>query len=99
MCQLDRIQQLKKEIRQIARQHNAKRLYVFGSCARREERPDSDIDFVADFQQGATLFDHAGLELELADLLGCPVDVVTLKRLQKDDDFSTSVKMEMLELC
>ena len=99
MCQLDRIQQLKKEIRQIARQHNAKRLYVFGSCARREERPDSDIDFVADFQQGATLFDHAGLELELADLLGCPVDVVTLKRLQKDDDFSTGVKMEMLELC
>ncbi len=99
MCQLDRMQQLKKEIRQIACRHNAKRLYVFGSCARREERPGSDIDFVADFQQGATLFDHAGLELELADLLGCPVDVVTLKRLQKDDDFSTGVKMEMLELC
>ena len=83
----------------IARKHNAKKVYVFGSCARREENPDSDVDFVADFKEHSTLFDHAGLELELADLLGCSVDVVTLRRLRKNDDFSKRVQKEMLELC
>ena len=98
MCQLDRLQQLKDEILAIARKHNAERIYVFGSCARKEETPDSDVDFVAEFKEHTTLFDHAGLEVELADLLGCPVDVVALGRLDKDDPFSISVKKDMVEL-
>ena len=99
MCQLDRLQQLREEILQIARKHNAEKVYVFGSCARKEETPESDVDFVADFKEHSTLFNVVGLELDLADLLGCSVDVVTLRRLQKDDEFSKNVKKEMLELC
>ena len=99
MCQLDRLKQMKEEILQIAKKHNAEKVYVFGSCARKEETPESDVDFVADFKEHSTLFDHAGLELDLAELLGCSVDVVTLRRLQKDDEFSKNVKKEMLELC
>lgn len=98
MCQLDRLQQLKDEIHRIAEKNNARRIFVFGSCARKEERPDSDVDFVAEFKEHTTLFDHAGLEVELADLLGCPVDVVALGRLDKDDPFSKSVKKDMVEL-
>ena len=99
MCQLDRLQQLKDEIHRIAEKNNARRVFVFGSCARKEERPDSDVDFVADFKEHSTLFHVVGLEQDLADFLGCSVDVVTLRRLNKDDEFSRNVKREMLELC
>jgi len=99
MCQLDRLQRLKAEINQIAKKHNADKVYVFGSCARKEEKSDSDVDFVADFKEHTTLFDHAGLEYDLAQFLGCKVDVVSLRRLQQKDAFSQNVLKEMLELC
>ena len=99
MCQLDRLRRLKDDIYRIAKAHNAEKVYVFGSCARKEETPDSDIDFLADFNDKASLFDHSGLELDLAELLGCSVDVVTFKRLRENDDFSKNVRREMLELC
>ena len=99
MCQLDRLQQLKDEIHRIAEKNNARRIFVFGSCARKEERPDSDVDFVAEFKEHSTLFNHAGLEVELADLLGCPVDVVTFDRLEDNDAFAKNVKREMVEIC
>ena len=99
MCQLDRLHRLKTEIRRIAGKRNVDKLYVFGSCARKEEMPGSDIDFLADFNDKASLFDQAGLEMDLSDLLGCSVDVVTFKRLRENDDFSKNVRREMLELC
>ena len=99
MCQLDRLRQMQYEIKGIAQRNSARRLFVFGSCARREETPGSDIDFIAEFNDSASLFDHAGLELALQDLLGCQVDVVNYKRLATDDAFSRSVKPEMIELC
>ena len=98
MCQLDRLQQLKDEILAIARKHNAERVYVFGSCARKEETPESDVDLVADFKENTSLFDVVGLELDVSDLLGCQVDVVTLDRLDNGDPFSKSVKKDMVEL-
>jgi len=99
MCQLDRLHGLKAEIHRIAKKRNADKVYVFGSCARREETPESDIDFLADFNSNASLFDQVGLELDLSELLGCAVDVVTLKRLRENDEFSDNVRREMLELC
>ena len=98
MCQLDRLQQLKDEIYRIAEKNNARRIFVFGSCARKEERPDSDVDFVADFKEHSTLFHVVGLELDLADFLGCSVDVVTLDRLESNDAFAKNVKREMVLL-
>lgn len=51
---------------------------VFGSVARGEARPGSDVDVVVKIDPGAnfSLLDHAGLRIFLSDLLGCPVDVV-----------------------
>ena len=98
MCQLDRLKQLKEEILQIARKHNAEKVYVFGSCTRKEETPESDVDFVADFKEHSTLFNVVDLELDLADLLGSSVDVVTLDRLDLDDAFANNVKKDMVLL-
>jgi len=49
---------------------------LVGSVARGDDRPDSDYDFLATFEPGATLFDIGGLEADLEDLLGARVDVV-----------------------
>jgi hypothetical protein len=52
-------------------------LALFGSVARDEARPDSDVDVLVEFD-GPTTFDrHMGLLVFLEDLLGCRVDVVT----------------------
>ena len=64
MCQLDRLQQMRDVILQIARKHNAERVYVFGSCARKEETPESDVDLLVDFNQDATLFDQIDFAIQ-----------------------------------
>ena len=81
MCQLDRLKQMKEEILQIARKHNAERVYVFGSCARKEEKPESDVDLLVDFNQDATLFDQVDIQDEINSLLDCKVDVVSRRGL------------------
>jgi len=53
------------------------RLRVFGSVARGEEGPDSDIDLIADFSDRIGFFGLMRFERELASLLERPVDLVT----------------------
>jgi uncharacterized protein len=54
------------------------RLSLFGSTARGDRRPDSDIDLMAvfDANRRISLLDVAGIELRLSELLGLPVDLV-----------------------
>ena len=68
MTQLDRLQYLKDEILRIVRKHNAEKVYVFGSCARREETPGSDVDLLVDFNRNATLFDQVDIQNEIRSL-------------------------------
>lgn len=81
MCQLDRLQKLKAEIYRIAKRHNAEKVYVFGSCARKEETPGSDIDLLVEFMPDATLFDQVHIQDEIEALLNCKVDVVSKRGL------------------
>ncbi|HMW30866.1 nucleotidyltransferase family protein [Plasticicumulans sp.] len=52
-------------------------LRVFGSVLRGEDREGSDLDLLVDPLPGTTLFDLGGLQVELEDLLGVPVDLLT----------------------
>ncbi len=63
-------------IRAAAQRNHARAIALVGSVARGEDSPDSDYDFLVDFEKGVTLFDIGGLEADLEDLLGAPVDVV-----------------------
>ena len=81
MCQLDRLQQMREQILLIARKHNAEKVYVFGSCARKEETPESDVDLLVDFNQDATLFDQVDIQDEINSLLDCKVDIVSRRGL------------------
>lgn len=97
MCQLDRLQRLKAEIYRIAQRHHARKVYVFGSCARKEETPGSDIDLLAEFKPNASLFDQIRLEQELSDYLQISVDVVDLEAL-RNGYFQEQVMREMVAL-
>ncbi len=66
-----------ERIKKIAKKHGAGNVRVFGSISRGEEGPDSDIDFLVDFEADRSLFDLVGLKLELEELLGYNVDLVT----------------------
>lgn len=70
------------EILAIAARHGASNVRVFGSVARHEARPDSDIDMLVELEPGRTLLDHAGLIIDLESLLGCKVDVATERALK-----------------
>ena len=57
---------------------------LFGSYARGDERKDSDIDVLVDFDESADLFDLVGLTLFLEEKLGCKVDVVSQGSLREE---------------
>ena len=72
----------REEIKKLAANHGAHNVRLFGSVARREARSDSDIDVLVDLEPDRSLFDLGGLLMELQDLLGCKVDVVTEQGLR-----------------
>jgi predicted nucleotidyltransferase len=71
------LEKKREEILEIAAKHGARNVRVFGSVARGEADPQSDIDLLVEFEPGRSLLDHAGLWLELQEALGCKVDVVS----------------------
>ena len=74
---LDEIRAKRDEIHAIARRHKAERLWVFGSCARREERPDSDVDFLVKFSDDADFGAQVALGDDFNAYFGRNVDVVS----------------------
>ncbi len=72
----------REEILLVAAKHGARNVRIFGSVARGEAGPRSDVDVLVDLDPGRSLFDLGGLLMDLRDLLGCKVDVVTEKGLR-----------------
>lgn len=67
----------RKDILAIAARNGAVNVRIFGSVARGDNRPDSDIDFLVNLEAGRSLLDLARFLRELQTLLGQKVDVVT----------------------
>lgn len=65
----------------VAVRHGARNVRVFGSVARGDARPDSDLDLLVDLESGRSLLDHVALIQDLEDLLGRKVDVVESQAL------------------
>jgi hypothetical protein len=65
------------QILKIAAKRGAKRIRLFGSAARGDSGPGSDVDFLVEFEPGRSLLDQGGLLMDLQELLGCKVDVVS----------------------
>lgn len=72
------------QLARICRKYRVRELALFGSAARGEMRPDSDIDLLVEFlpQAEIGLIDYAGLMLDLGSLLGRKVDLVSKRGLK-----------------
>jgi len=77
----DQISEMKRKIISVLRKHDVKRASLFGSFARGEARPGSDIDILVEFEGRKSLLDLAGLKIELEELLKRKVDVLTYNSL------------------
>lgn len=94
---LDDLLARKEEIRRLCANHGARRIRVFGSVARREERPDSDVDFLVDFPKGYDLFgQRLPLAVRLSELLHRRVELVPEHELNRH--LRTTVQQEAIEL-
>ncbi len=74
---LEALRARREEIEAIAAKHGAYDVRVFGSVARGEETPQSDVDIMVSAKPGTSIFDLVGLWLDLQDALGCEVDLLT----------------------
>jgi hypothetical protein len=77
MMTMEGLKARREEILRLANQWGARDVRVFGSVARGEAGPTSDVDFLVEFEPGRSLLDHGGLLMDLQELLGCEVDVVS----------------------
>ena len=71
-------------------------LSLFGSVARDEAGPESDVDFLVEFDGTATYARYSGLRFLLEDLLGCRVDLVTRRGLR--DRIRSRVEREAIRV-
>ena len=79
------VESRREQVMAIASRHHASRVRLFGSAARGEDRPDSDIDLLVDFDEDSSLFDLMRMSRELEELLGRAVNVVSAGGLKSRD--------------
>jgi len=84
------------EMAKCCMRHHATEAYVFGSTARGENRPDSDIDILVRFDKIRGLFAFVGTKLALEDALGKTVDLVHIDALRKE--FREDVERERVQI-
>lgn len=84
------------EIRRIVEAHRVKNVRVFGSAISGDDTEDSDLDLLVDPTAETTLMDIGAIRLELRQLLGVPVDVLTPKALP--ETFRVQVVQEAVEV-
>ena len=61
----------------ILKKHGAKKIEIFGSYARGEQKETSDLDVIVEFEKRKSLLEIMGIEQELEDALGIKVDLLT----------------------
>jgi predicted nucleotidyltransferase/DNA-binding XRE family transcriptional regulator len=79
-----RVRRKRRDLIAAAAAHGVAGVRVFGSVARGEDRPDSDVDLLADLPPGMSLFGLARLQAELEAILGTQVDLVPAGDLKPD---------------
>jgi len=98
MCMMDEILAKRDEIYAIARRHKAEKLWVFGSCARKEELPDSDVDILVKFAPEVSFRDYDSIERGISELLGRGVDIVSSSVLPNAPRFANRVCREAVAI-
>jgi len=71
------LKEKREQILSIARKYGARKVRIFGSIARGEGKPDSDLDLLVELEPGRSLLDIIAIKQDLEGLLNRKVDVVT----------------------
>jgi predicted nucleotidyltransferase len=71
------LKEKREEILRVCAKNGARNVRIFGSVARGDADEQSDIDLIVQFEPGRSLLDHGALSVELQELLGRKVDVVS----------------------
>lgn len=74
----------RSKILEIAEKYKAENVRIFGSIVRGENNEKSDIDFLVHFKEGASLLDEAGFDIELRELLGCEIDLISDRAIRSE---------------
>src|SRR3989304_1237736 len=82
-----------EKIVQVLKNKGAKKIAVFGSYARNEEKPGSDVDIIVEFSERKSLLALVRIERELSEILGIRVDLLTEKSISPY--LIDSIKKEM----
>jgi hypothetical protein len=93
---IEKLRLEREEILAIATRYHADNIRLFGSVARGEDRSDSDVDFLVDFQPGSTLLDQVALIDALSNKIGRKVDVVSSRALNRH--LSQKIQQEAVAL-
>ena len=75
------IKEIENKILPVLRQYHVRRASLFGSIVRGEMTEESDIDILVELPETASLLDLAGLKIDIEELLGGNVDVLTYDSL------------------
>jgi predicted nucleotidyltransferase len=76
------IEKIKHTIISILKRHSITRAGIFGSFARGNENPDSDIDILVEFDKQISLLEFVGIKYELEDILEKKVDLVEYQSIK-----------------
>ena len=98
MTQAEMLREKREEILRTAKKYGASNVRVFGSVARGEADEQSDIDLLVDMEAGRSLLDLVGLWMDLEELLGCKVDVVTERGVREHERIRNRVLREAVVL-
>lgn len=90
------IEEIKNIVREISKRHGVERIFLFGSYARGDANPDSDLDFRIDKGRISGLFALGGLYADLEEAFGVPVDMLTTESL--DDSFKKEIASEEIQI-
>lgn len=93
---LAELQQLAPQLHELLARHGAANLAVFGSVARDQATPGSDVDLLVDLPAGTSLFDRVNLKSALEDLLLTRVDLIRRRNLKPD--LKATVEAEAIPL-
>lgn len=97
---LNQIRAYAIQLQMLAKKNGISKIFVTGSVARGEESSFSDIDFLVEMDQDASLLGVAGFMYEAEQLLGVSVDVIPISLLSEIDDqiFAAKVQQDCIEL-
>lgn len=74
-------QDIEEKIINFLKERSAKKISIFGSYVRGDATPESDMDIIVEFDEGISLLDIVSFEMDLSELLGIKIELLTIKSI------------------